>query len=511
MMTRLHRLFPLLLIGLLSACLGRPTPLWTPPAATEARVPRLPTPSAAAAPYPALPPTRGPGTPIWTPTPDPPRTLPTPIPQGTYVVQPGDTLADIARRYHLPMQRLMEANGIEDPNLLAVGQTLILPPPVAVDTAPALKLLPDAELVYGPYAGLFDLYGFIARQPGLIRTYREVVDGDRLSAADIVQRVALEYSVSPRVLLALLEYTSGWVTQADVPEQARRYPMGLVHPQRQGLWKQLSWAANELNRGFYVWEAGGVPGFPLSDGAWVEANPRVNAGTAALHHFFGLIYGHDRWRRAVGEQGFLAVYQRLFGWPFDASLDPLVPPDLRPPRLQLPFPEGATWYFTGGPHPAWGSGTPWAALDFAPGDGPLGCYLSPSWTTAAASGLVVRSRNGVVALDLDMDGYEQTGWVLVYLHVAAQDRVEEGTVVAAGDPLGHPSCEGGVATGTHVHFAWKYNGRWMPAFGDRGIVLSGWKVRGTNRPYEGTLERNGQVVHACACKSEENAITHEQE
>ena len=25
--------------------------------------------------------------------------------------------------------------------------------------------------------------------------------------------------------------------------------------------------------------------------------------------------------------------------------------------------------------------------------------------------------------------------------------------LAAGDPIGHPSCEGGVATGTHVHLA----------------------------------------------------------
>ena len=37
--------------------------------------------------------------------------------------------------------------------------------------------------------------------------------------------------------------------------------------------------------------------------------------------------------------------------------------------------------------------------------------------------------------------------------------------VQAGDPLGHPSCEGGNVTGTHVHLARKFNGEWIGAGG----------------------------------------------
>ena len=124
---------------------------------------------------------------------------------------------------------------------------------------------------------------------------------------------------------------------------------------------------------------------------------------------------------------------------------------------------------------------------------------------------MVRSRYGVVALDLDLDGYEQTGWVLIYLHLAAQDRVPEGTLVHTGERLGHPSCEGGVATGTHLHLAWKYNGQWLAAFGSRPMVLSGWRVESAGKPYDGWLVKGTRRIEACACRSPENAVTHSPE
>jgi LysM repeat protein len=44
-------------------------------------------------------------------------------------VQPGETLSSIARQYRVTSQAIMEANGLEDPNLLEVGQELIIPQP----------------------------------------------------------------------------------------------------------------------------------------------------------------------------------------------------------------------------------------------------------------------------------------------------------------------------------------------------------------------------------------------
>ncbi len=52
---------------------------------------------------------------------------PTPTGPVFYTVQPGDTLLAIARAYGVTLEALMEANGITDPNLLHVGQTLVIP------------------------------------------------------------------------------------------------------------------------------------------------------------------------------------------------------------------------------------------------------------------------------------------------------------------------------------------------------------------------------------------------
>lgn len=44
-----------------------------------------------------------------------------------YEVQRGDTLFQIADSYRLPMQAIMDLNGIEDPNDIQAGQILELP------------------------------------------------------------------------------------------------------------------------------------------------------------------------------------------------------------------------------------------------------------------------------------------------------------------------------------------------------------------------------------------------
>ena len=44
-----------------------------------------------------------------------------------YVVQPGDTMYSIARRYGVSMWAIAEANGIVNPNFIYVGQRLIIP------------------------------------------------------------------------------------------------------------------------------------------------------------------------------------------------------------------------------------------------------------------------------------------------------------------------------------------------------------------------------------------------
>ncbi len=84
-------------------------------------------------------------------------------------------------------------------------------------------------------------------------------------------------------------------------------------------------------------------------------------------------------------------------------------------------------------------------------------------------------------MDLDGDGNEETGWVIVYLHIATEGRVPVGTWLAQGDKIGHPSCEGGISTGSHLHIVRKYNGEWVPA--DGPCLYHEWLARGDGPPH----------------------------
>jgi LysM repeat protein len=44
-------------------------------------------------------------------------------------VQPGETLSSIARDYGVSFQAILDANGLEDANLIQVGQELVIPVP----------------------------------------------------------------------------------------------------------------------------------------------------------------------------------------------------------------------------------------------------------------------------------------------------------------------------------------------------------------------------------------------
>ena len=107
-----------------------------------------------------------------------------------------------------------------------------------------------------------------------------------------------------------------------------------------------------------------------------------------------------------------------------------------------------------------------------------------------------RNPVGVKFLLNKPDGLEQTGWDILYLHIDPQSSVPAGTYLHSGDRIGHPSCVGGRATGTHLHIARKYNGEWMAADGPLPFNLEGWIAQSGDKPYAGTLERYGKVVTA---------------
>lgn len=426
-----------------------------------------------------------------------------------YVVQSGDTLAAIAAHFNALPETIRINNkdfNFDQFTTLPPGQPLIIPAYYAPLMGTPYHIIPDSELVASAGQHMFALKATLLEYNGFLSRYSEYAEEKTRPGWEIIERVARDYSLNPRLLLALIEYRSRALTQQGVVDFV--YPLGYQESLHTGLYKQLVWAAEQLTRGYYGWRSGAMVEASTKDGYVERLDFWQNAGTAALHTLFGELMNRDEFEAAVSPTGFGATYWQLFGDPFKYEVT-LTPANLKQPELALPFTAGKTWSYTGGPHPAWGDETPWAALDFAPPAVIGGCGYSTEWVTAMAEGVVARSGEATLILDLDGDGDERTGWVIFYYHMGADDLAPTGKQVKTGDPLGHPSCDGGRATGTHVHVVRRYNGEWIPADGSLPFVLSGWMAHKGGAPYLGTMTYDlpALKIEACTCVTANNSVS----
>lgn len=452
-----------------------------------------------------------------------------------YYAQSGDTLPVVAMRYAVSPGEISSPDPLPPHGLLQPGQLLVLPS--SADPLDSFQpLLPDSEVVYSPSALDFDAGAYLVGAGGYLSQNPEYLRSTGWTDPGvIVERVALENSINPRLLISLLEYSCGCVIGQGGEHLDEGFFFGVEDYRWKGLYGQLAWAAQQLSLGYYGWRDGSLLGIPLPDGIIYRPAPDSNAGSVALQYYFSQLWaahelaaaqapgtepGFDRssWELALDpERGLPALHRTMFGDPWARAdlVEPLLPAGLAQPELILPFEPDTLWVYASGPHPAWGKGGALAALDFAPATHATGCVESNAWVLAVADGPVVRSGYGAVVQDLDHDGqysagsdwHEQTGWSIFYMHIAEEGRVEPGTYLRTGDPVGHPSCEGGPATGTHLHIARKYNGEWILAGEPLPFVLDGWTVRYGDQPYEGTLVRGDQVITADPWATRKSHIT----
>ena len=419
-----------------------------------------------------------------------------------YYTQSGDWLPAVANRFGAEVSEIASPKVIPEKGFLDPGTLLIIPDhrDESLQYTSALQIIPDGEFVFSATAVDFDIAAYVRDAGGYLSTYREYLASTGwTSGAGVIERAAYENSVNPRLLLAILDYESRWVRGKPENQFRIDYPMGYENFRNKGVFLQLAWASSQLSTGYYGWRAGSLAEITFRDGSKLRLDPTLNAGTVAIMVLFSRLHSLNEWLRIMDQtSGFASYYQSMFGDPWaraDAS-GPLFPPGLTQPVMVLPFETHTAWAFTGGPHSAWEHDGPLAALDFAPASSKSGCEASGTWILSTAPGLVVRTGKGIVVVDMDGDGSEQTGWNILYLHVANQSRVAKGQWVDTNDLIGHASCEGGISTGTHLHFARKFNGEWMIADGPIPFVLSGWTVIAGDKPYLGKLVKGNKIITA---------------
>src|SRR5688572_6403180 len=186
-------------------------------------------------------------TPVPAPTSDRPKYAPGELVD--YIAQSGDTLPALAARFNTTVEEIRKANPIipADATTMPPGLPMRIPIYYLPLWGTAYQSIPDHAFVNGPAQIGFSTSAFVASTSGWLKNYR-VYAGERMrTGAEAVDYIAQNYSISPQLLLALLEYQSGALTQPAPP--AEEYMLGFRRVNYESPYLQLIIAANILNNG----------------------------------------------------------------------------------------------------------------------------------------------------------------------------------------------------------------------------------------------------------------------
>lgn len=357
----------------------------------------------------------------------------------------------------------------------------------------AEEVLSNGQFVWGPNVGDFEIEPFLAG-----------IDSPLTPYAVEVESTALYYSINPRVLLALLDVRHGIVTAlppGTAPQQIRAWieETGLA-------------AYTAFYDHLYTWgdmapahaeKSGSMPKIRFADGVEVQIETPVSSASYAVANAVAAAQESTALIAPSiegGSGGFVETFDLLFPEVdrLDASND-ILPASVPPADLfQFPFPLGGKWRF-GGPHNwAGGGGYPFSSIDFNTGWGsstPFPYHYSVA--AAQGTGRVFAPNPAYSDLPCWVKVDHSGSWTTYYYHL--QNVRPPGGIgsVMPNQPLGTIAteiCNGGFATGAHVHFTLLYNGAFVSL---EGVKLSGWTVHvgPSDEPYtSGSLERDGVVL-----------------
>ncbi len=94
-------------------------------------------------------------------------------PGGVHIVQPGESLFSIGLLYGVPYLEIAAANNLENPDLLFVGQELIIPIPSSVSPPPGIHIVQSGESI----SSIAELYGV---EPTALADANDIEDWDKI-------------------------------------------------------------------------------------------------------------------------------------------------------------------------------------------------------------------------------------------------------------------------------------------------------------------------------------------
>jgi murein DD-endopeptidase MepM/ murein hydrolase activator NlpD len=294
-------------------------------------------------------------------------------------------------------------------------------------------------------------------------------------------------SISPKIIIALIEYQTGLVSNAQPDPNDMETPLSSLSDST-GFSMQIKDVATQLAEAYYSWrqDQQALDQNILQNFLDEKSNVQQRTDQQSLRNLYHQLF--PELSESVDQQLQAPVYGAM-------------PPDN---FLQLPYPVGESWNF-GGSHTNTGSGDyPQSSLDFNGGSWQWGTDTSNLWVVASHGGqVVVHSSCNVEVVGSD-------GWSTTYYHLD-NVVVETNQTVSRNTPLANYAdnrdqalCQGGSSTGPHVHFSLKYDGSYEHL---DGVELSGFSVHTGRYSYDSNcdyfwLEKNGTKY--CAWTNLEN-------
>jgi hypothetical protein len=323
----------------------------------------------------------------------------------------------------------------------------------------------------------FDIEAFLASQAPHLLPY-----------AEQISHWAGYSSISPRVLLALMEQQSGVLRNPNQSAKQMAQPFATLSA-KQDFASQLQDVADQLATRLYR--------EPQHAAATEFSNIQP---ASALDFLFTspttkqLPQLQDA-KQTAAANSFSNIYRQLFAEDFiperhqsESLLDEDTPVILAGPAngfLQFPFPLGQSWH-VGGAHTNTGSGNyPMSSLDMSQGGG-WGSNQSGRWVAASAAGNFKR-HSSCFAEVVHSGGWSTTYYHLMNIQYNTGATVSKNTKIAnPANTKGQALCNGGASTGPHQHWSLKQNGSWTHL---NGVYVSGWQITATGSSYDTNCSR----------------------